>query len=206
MDVGAAPDRLAPLEREAAELEYQCLMAERAHFDAGYWAFQRYKFWGLSAALLGALTTGSALEVVGTLTGLGGAERTAITGVLALLLTIATTVLNFLDPKGQRDRHEAVAKRLAALRAEVRLFRRAGGAARDGAEEVFARLLARHAEILAEAPGLNDRRHHAAKDQLFSNAQYRDLRRLTGRGEPKRRPPGVLVQLRRRWFGAAGTE
>lgn len=184
MDVGAAPERLAPLEREAAELEYQCLMAERAHFDAGYWAFQRYKFWGLSAALLGALTTGSALEVVGTLTGLGGAERTAITGVLALLLTVATTVLNFLDPKGQRDRHEAVAKRLSALRAEVRLFRRGSGAARDDAEDVLAKLLVRHAEILAEAPGLNDRRHHTAKRQLASNVHYKELRTRTGRSAP----------------------
>jgi hypothetical protein len=175
---------VAPLAAEAAELEYQCLLAERAHFDAGYWAFQRYKFWGLTAALLGALTTGSALEVVGQITTLGAVGRTAITGVLALLLTVATTVLNFLDPKGQRDRHEAVAKKLSALRAEARLFRRTGAAMREGAEQAFAELLRRHAEMLADAPGLNDRRHHAAKAQLASNVHYRELRALTGRSAP----------------------
>lgn len=189
MDVGTASQHaeivpLAPLAAEAAELEYQCLLAERAHFDAGYWAFQRFKFWGLAAALLGALTTGSALEVVGEITTLGGPARTAITGVLALLLTVATTVLNFLDPKGQRDRHEGAARKLAALRAETRLFRRAGAAGRDGAEGAFAALLTRHADIVADAPSLDDRRHHAAKAQLASNVHYRALRRMTGRGAP----------------------
>lgn len=182
MDVADTADRrLAPMEVEAAELEYQCLLAERAHFDAGYWAFQRYKFWGLASAVLGALTTGSALEVARQIPGVGDAGRVALTGLLALLLTIATTVLNFLDPKGQRDRHEAAGKKLAALRAEVRLFRRGGSAMKPDAEVAFAALLERHAGILADAPSLNDRRHHAAKKQLGSNVHYNELRRITGR-------------------------
>jgi hypothetical protein len=49
------------------------------------------------------------------------------------------------------------------------------------AETAFAALLERHAGILADAPSLNDRRHHAAKKQLGSNVHYNMLRKITGR-------------------------
>jgi len=174
----AEPYRLA-LAGEAAELEYQCLIGERAHLDAAYWAYQRYKILGLATVVLGALTTGSALEVVGSF-GVSTNGRTALTGMLALLLTISTAILNFLDPKGQRDQHDALGKKLAALRADVRLFRRTLGEDSDARAELDA-LLTRHASILDGAPALNDRRHRAAKLQLASNVHYRELRTLTGR-------------------------
>lgn len=183
MDVAGAVAAEPPLVLEAAELEYQCLLAERAHFDAALQAFSRWRRLGLAVAVLTALTTGSALEVVGLIPRVGDQGRTALTGVLALLLGLATAALNFLDPKGERDRHDRVGKQLAALRSEVRLLRRdtlsrldaaAGAAALSG-------LLARHRDALVEAPPINDARHEAVKRQLDSNVHFRELRQLTGR-------------------------
>ncbi|MCU0890093.1 MAG: hypothetical protein MUC64_19185 [Rubritepida sp.] len=172
----------APLSLEAAELEYQCLVAERAHFDAALAAWNAWRRLGLAIALLTAATTGSAMEVVGLIPGFGGEFRAALTGSLALLLALCTAAFAFLDPKGLRDRHDLVGKRLAGLRAEVRLLRRDPGGAPRAA---FEALLARHAEILAEAPPISDARHEAVKTQLASNVHYKELRALTGRKPPK---------------------
>lgn len=185
----AADGTLSPLQTEAAELEYQCLLAERAHFDAGYWAFLRYKWLGGVAALLGALTTASALDTIRSVSA-SEARGVALTGLLALALAVVTAMLNFFDPRSLRDRHEAIARKLTALRAEVRLFRRNGGALRPDAEGVLKVMLGRHAEILADAPAVNDRRHNAAKRQLATNVHYLELRRLTGRRPPEPAKPG----------------
>ena len=170
---------------EAAELEYQCLLAERAHFDAALDAWVMWRRLGLAVALLTAATTGSAMEVFGLIPGFGPPGRTALTGMLALLLALATAGFAFLDPKGLRDRHDQVGKRLAALRAEVRLLRRS--ALSDGVPDGTAALetlLRRHAEILAEAPPIGDDRHEKTKRQLASNVHYRELRAMTGRPVP----------------------
>jgi hypothetical protein len=173
---------LAPLSLEAAELEYQCLLAERAHFDA---ALAEWNFWrrlGLAIALLSAATTGSAMEVVGLIPGFGGEGRAALTGGFALLLALCTAAFGFLDPKGLRDRHDTVGKRLAGLRAEVRLLRRDMPEVSRAALDA---LLARHAEVVAEAPSISNGRHQAVKAQLASNVHYKELRALTGRAVPQ---------------------
>lgn len=170
---------------EAAELEYQCLLAERAHFDAALGAWVMWRRLGLAVALLTAATTGSAMEVFGLIPGFGASGRTALTGMLALCLALATAGFAFLDPKGLRDRHDLVGKRLAALRAEVRLLRRSALAeAPPDPVAALEPLLRRHAEILAEAPPIGDDRHENTKRQLASNVHYRELRALTGRSVP----------------------
>lgn len=170
-----------PLAREAAELEYQCLLAERAHFDAALAAWAAWRRLGLAIALLTAATTGSAMEVVGLIPGFGGEGRAALTGSLALLLALCTAAFAFLDPKGLRDRHDVTGKRLSGLRAQVRLLRRD---LPEAPRAAFEALLARHADILAEAPPISDARHGAVKRQLASNVHYRELRALTGRAAP----------------------
>jgi hypothetical protein len=176
------PSHVAPLSREAAELEYQCLVAERAHFDAALAAWKSWRRLGLAIALLTAATTGSAMEVVGLIPGFGGELRTALTGGFALVLALCTAAFAFLDPKGLRDRHDLVGKRLSGLRAEVRLLRRDE---REAPRAALEALLVRHADILAEAPPISDARHEAVKAQLASNVHYRELRALTGRTVPK---------------------
>jgi hypothetical protein len=175
-------------ESEVYEVEYQTLIGEHGHYlAAGAWNWW-FVVLGLSAALLGALTTGSALDGVTLIEG----KQTMVTGGLALVLTLVSATIGFLDPKGQRDRHAETAKDYGQLRIDVRVSRcvpfepSVGNTPEAQASTTdLCGLAHRLAAIRTKAPLLNNWVHWWAKKVLARNEHYIALRGSTKRTLPK---------------------
>ena len=97
---------------ESLRLEEDCLFSAKGHFEAARsWSRAHYAL-GIPAAILAAVSGGSAF-----------ANQTTIAGALAMLVAALAAIITFLNPRDLANAHHLAGVKYNSLRQQIRIFR-----------------------------------------------------------------------------------
>jgi hypothetical protein len=149
--------REGALEIEGGQLSCDLLYSEKSHFAAAEEQQKIHLSLGCAAAVVSA---GAAATVF--------ADRPVVTGGLALIGAIGTTLLTFLKPDKRAEHHLAVGRQLGALRVELRHLMRLdlGHLPDQEVRNEIKEITDRKAEIDSTAPATVERHFQAAKKKI----------------------------------------